>query len=207
MLDAEGWFHTGDLGELDAGGNLYFKGREKNVIVTPAGLKIYPQDLEAELRKEPQVRDCIVVGIETGGARDVNAEPCAVILLRDISSASERSAASDSKMVAGAIVESANARLAPFQEMRRWMVWRDSDFPALRRKSLSSRKFARQPKWGLAAARRRRNRKRRLQRPPAQHQAHSGSYWRESRRMNRTRAAHPQSYSSPRLNAPSYLAR
>ena len=64
LLDAEGWFHTGDLGERDESGNLYFKGREKNVIVTPAGLKIYPEDLEAELRKEPQVRDCVVVGIE-----------------------------------------------------------------------------------------------------------------------------------------------
>ena len=35
VLDADGWFHTGDLGERDASGNLYFKGRSKNVIVTP----------------------------------------------------------------------------------------------------------------------------------------------------------------------------
>jgi long-chain acyl-CoA synthetase len=117
LLDAEGWFHTGDLGERDANGNFYFKGREKNVIVTPAGLKIYPEDLEAELRKEPGVRDCVVVGIE----RDGNAEPCAVLLLRDSSSASDSSTP--------AIVERANARLAPFQQMRRWMVWRDPDFP------------------------------------------------------------------------------
>ena len=78
-LDAEGWFHTGDLGERDADGNLYFKGRQKNVIVTPAGLNIYPEDLEAELRKEPVVRDCVVLGLE----RDGNAEPCAVLLLRE----------------------------------------------------------------------------------------------------------------------------
>ncbi len=78
-VDAEGWFHTGDLGERDASGNLYFKGRSKSVIVMPEGLNIYPGDLEAELRKEPDVRDCVVVGL----VRDANAEPCAVLLLRD----------------------------------------------------------------------------------------------------------------------------
>ena len=43
----EGWYHTGDIGELDAEGNLYFKGRKKDVIVTPAGMNVYPEDLEA----------------------------------------------------------------------------------------------------------------------------------------------------------------
>jgi long-chain acyl-CoA synthetase len=114
VLDADGWFHTGDLGERDATGTLFFKGRRKNVIVTPEGLNIYPEDLEAELRQEPGVRECVVVGLE----RDGNAEACAVLLLRDASAAD-----------AEAVVARANARLAPFQQMRRWTVWRDSDFP------------------------------------------------------------------------------
>jgi long-chain acyl-CoA synthetase len=113
VLDAEGWFHTGDLGERDADGNLYFKGRRKNVIVTPAGLNIFPEDLETELRKDPGVRDCVVVGLE----RDGNAEPCAVLLLREASAD------------AAAIIARANARLADFQQMRRWLVWRENDFP------------------------------------------------------------------------------
>jgi long-chain acyl-CoA synthetase len=116
VLDPDGWFHTGDLGERDASGNLYFKGRRKNVIVTPEGLNVFPQDLEAELRKEAGVRDCVVVGL----ARDGNAEPCAVLLLRE-------GAAGDG--AAGEIVGGANARLAPFQQMRRWMVWPEQDFP------------------------------------------------------------------------------
>ncbi len=111
----DGWFHTGDIGERDAEGNLYFKGRSKNVIVTPEGLNVYPQDLEAELRNEPGVRDCVVVGISRNG----NAEPCAVLLLRD---------ASDQASAAG-IIERANTRLAPFQQMRHWMVWPAADFP------------------------------------------------------------------------------
>ncbi len=115
VLDADGWFHTGDLGERDASGNLYFKGRQKNVIVTPEGLNVYPQDLEAELRKEPGVRDCVVVGI----ARDGNAEPCAVLLVREAHAVAN----------AAGIVQRANQRLAPFQHMRRWLVWPDQDFP------------------------------------------------------------------------------
>lgn len=117
-VDDEGWFHTGDLGERDEAGNLYFKGRNKNVIVTPEGLKVYPPDLENELRKEAGVRDCVVVGLESGG----NAEACAVLLLRDgdASSANEEAAS---------IVRRANQRLAPFQQMRRWIVWPDKDFP------------------------------------------------------------------------------
>jgi len=42
---------TGDLGELDAKGNLRFRGRKKNVIVTPAGLNVYPEDLEAQIAR------------------------------------------------------------------------------------------------------------------------------------------------------------
>src|SRR5216683_3077086 len=75
--DQEGWLRTGDLGELDMEGNLRFRGRKKNVIVTPAGLNVHPEDLEAALRKQPGVRDCAVVPLERGG----NAEPCAVLLM------------------------------------------------------------------------------------------------------------------------------
>ena len=53
VRDGENWLRTGDIGELDAEGNLRFKGRKKNVIVTPAGLNVYPEDLEAALRKQP----------------------------------------------------------------------------------------------------------------------------------------------------------
>src|ERR1051325_4474043 len=108
----EGWFRTGDLGEVDAEGNLYFKGRSKNVIVTPAGLKVYPEDLEQALRKQPQVRDVVVVGVDKGG----NAEACAVLLLNNGDSGN-------------AAIAAANQSLADFQKIRRWFVWPDEDFP------------------------------------------------------------------------------
>jgi long-chain acyl-CoA synthetase len=108
----EGWFRTGDLGEMDAEGNLYFKGRSKNVIVTPAGLKVYPEDLEQALRKQSEVRDCVVFGTARGG----NAEPCAVLLLRN-------------GAAPGAVVAKANQSLADFQRIRCYMAWPDEDFP------------------------------------------------------------------------------
>src|SRR5487761_703858 len=113
MADAEGWFRTGDLGEMDAEGNLFFKGWRRNVIVTPAGMNVYPEDLEAALRRQAGVRDCVVVGIE----RDGNAEACAVLLLENPSAN------------AAAIVDAANQTLAEYQKMRRWIVWEEPDFP------------------------------------------------------------------------------
>ncbi|HXE74713.1 MAG TPA: AMP-binding protein [Candidatus Xenobia bacterium] len=109
----DGWFHTGDLGEFDAKGNLYFKGRKKNVIVTAEGLNVFPEDLEAALRRQPEVRDAAVVGLPRNG----NAEPCAVLLLREPGADAE------------AIVQRANRDLADFQRLRRWVVWPEGDFP------------------------------------------------------------------------------
>ena len=108
----EGWFRTGDLGAVDADGNLYFKGRSKNVIVTPAGLKIYPEDLEQALRQQPEIRDCVVFGVARGG----NAEACAALLMRNGGSANTA-------------VSNANQQLADFQKIRCWLEWPDEDFP------------------------------------------------------------------------------
>ncbi len=113
VAGGDGWFHTGDLGELDAKGNLYFKGRKKNVIVTAEGLNVFPEDLEAALRRQPEVRDAAVVALPRNG----NADPCAVLLLR------EPGANAD------AIVQRANRELADFQRLRRWVVWPEEDFP------------------------------------------------------------------------------
>jgi long-chain acyl-CoA synthetase len=111
--ESDGWFRTGDVAEKDENGRLYFKGRQKNVIVTPAGMNIYPEDLEKALRPQPGVRDCVVIGLE----KDGNAEPCAVLLLKG--------SASD----AAAVTEAANQSLAGYQRMRQWFVWPEPDFP------------------------------------------------------------------------------
>jgi long-chain acyl-CoA synthetase len=58
----DGWLHTGDLGYIDAEGFLYIQGRKKSVIVTTAGKKIYPEEVEAEILKSPYIAECIVCG-------------------------------------------------------------------------------------------------------------------------------------------------
>lgn len=112
--DEEGWLHTGDLGEVDAEGNLRFRGRKKNVIVTPSGLNVYPEDLENALRSQPGVGDCVVIPF----AQDGNAEPCAILLMNDSNESAARRA-----------VGEANASLAEYQRIRRWLLWPELDFP------------------------------------------------------------------------------
>jgi long-chain acyl-CoA synthetase len=121
-----GWLRTGDLGELDAEGNLRFRGRKKNVIVTPAGLNVYPEDLEAAVRKQPGIRDVVVIPLEIGG----NAEPCAVLLMNSVTpNESESTKGNGDGGPARSVIESANASLAEYQRIRRWVVWPEPDFP------------------------------------------------------------------------------
>jgi long-chain acyl-CoA synthetase len=112
VADHDGWYRTGDIGALDEAGNLYFKGRKKEVIVTSSGMNVYPEDLEAALLRQPEVKDCIVIGLERGG----NAEPCAVVILRDNANLQS-------------VVDRANHALAEYQRMRLWLHWPQEDFP------------------------------------------------------------------------------
>jgi long-chain acyl-CoA synthetase len=114
--DAGEWLHTGDVGAVDDGGNLFFKGRKRDVIVTAAGLNIYPEDLEEALNRQPEVRaSCIISWGEGSGTEPV--QPLAVVILRD---------PTDS---AAAAVERANEGLAEYQRIRHWHVWTEPDFP------------------------------------------------------------------------------
>ena len=122
VLDAEGWYHTGDLGEIDADGFLWLRGRKKDMIVLADGLKVYPEDIEDVLAADPRIQAAsspqrpeiaTVVGLEPPGeAIRVHA----VFLLKDGAAVE-------------AIVRDANTRLSGSQQIRGWTVWPDEDFP------------------------------------------------------------------------------
>ena len=60
-LDEEGWYHTGDLGTMDAQGNVFIKGRSKNMLLGASGQNIYPEEIEDKLNSMELVNECIVI--------------------------------------------------------------------------------------------------------------------------------------------------
>ena len=61
VLDEDGWLHTGDLGLLDEDGNVYIKGRSKNLLLGPSGQNIYPEEIESKLNNLPFVQESILL--------------------------------------------------------------------------------------------------------------------------------------------------
>jgi long-chain acyl-CoA synthetase len=103
----DGWFHTGDIGELKDNGELSILGRKKEMIVTPEGLNVFPEDVENVLKNQPGVRDAAVVGTDRVQA---------VLILEPGANAEE-------------LVRRANARLADYQRVRNYTIWPGAEFP------------------------------------------------------------------------------
>ena len=60
-LDADGWYHTGDLGVIAADGSLYIRGRSKNMLLGPNGQNIYPEEIEDKLNAQTLVAESVVI--------------------------------------------------------------------------------------------------------------------------------------------------
>jgi long-chain acyl-CoA synthetase len=108
-----GWFRTGDLGELDSDGWLRIKGRSKELIVTGAGINVYPDEIEAILNRTAGVRESCVIGLDRGSGEEVHA-----VLILDGSGRN-----------AEEVVAEANGRLDDLHRLTGFSLWPEVDFP------------------------------------------------------------------------------
>lgn len=108
----DGWFHTGDIGEIDAAGELYIRGRKKEMIVTPEGLNVFPEDVERVVNNLPGVIESAAVGVSSGGEERVH-----LVLVLNPGTDPD------------AIVRDANRRLEDHQRIRNASVWPDRALP------------------------------------------------------------------------------
>ena len=120
------WLATGDLARRDDAGQLHFLGRKSQVIVTPAGLNVHPEDVEAALNAQSGVEASAVVPLLT----TAGTEPIAVLLFRG------------SREMAQQTVIAANERLADFQRVRQWRIWPELDLPRTSTGKIQRRKVA-----------------------------------------------------------------
>jgi long-chain acyl-CoA synthetase len=112
IRDEEGWLHTGDIGELDAEQRLKILGRKKEMIVSPDGLNVYPEDVERVLNAIEGVRESAVVAQKQGAREQVHA-----VLVLEPGAEAE------------AIVNQANGRLEPHQRIRGFSIWPNPPLP------------------------------------------------------------------------------
>ena len=128
------WLATGDLAAQEESGELRFLGRKGDVIVTAAGMNVHPADLEAELMKQQGVKAAAVVACEAANGQ----EPVAAVIF-DGSDAELNDA-----------VRCANASLAEFQQIRRFVRWPDAALPYTSTGKLIRRQVQ---AWACAAVR------------------------------------------------------
>ncbi|MDD2271230.1 MAG: AMP-binding protein [Desulfuromonadaceae bacterium] len=124
VLATDGWFRTGDLGEVGEDGWLTIKGREKELIVTGSGVNVYPDEVEAILNKVAGVKESCVIGVEKSGGEEVHA----VLLLDGSGIAPEE------------IIALANSRLDTLQRITGYTLWNEPEFP--KTTTLKIKKFA-----------------------------------------------------------------
>ena len=110
----DGWFHTGDVGELDAAGQLRIRGRKKEMIVTPEGLNVFPDDVERVLNGLPGVTESAVVGAPMPGS---TAERVQAVIVADPGTDLD------------AIIRAANAALQDHQKIRAVVLWPEAELP------------------------------------------------------------------------------
>jgi len=123
----DGWYRTGDLGKLSADGYLSICGRVKNLIVTPNGKNVYPEEIENELLKSPFIAEAMVYGHKVGP----HAEEVHAMIYPDQEALDAYGRAvtmADVESLIRQEVQDVSQRLADYKRIRRFTL-RDEEFP------------------------------------------------------------------------------
>lgn len=112
----DGWYHTGDLAQIGRHGDVFLKGRKKDLVVLQDGRNVYPEDVERELTRESVVRDSVVLGRPRGNG---GVALHAAIIPSEAARSEELEEA----------VRRANSRLGPHQQVGGMTIWAGEDFP------------------------------------------------------------------------------
>jgi len=108
----DGWLKTGDVGTVDEEGQVFIKGRKKDMILTSDGHNIFPEDIENVLNSIKGVRESIIIGMPFSSGEYAHA----VLLLEPGVNPED-------------IIRDANNKLFPYQKIKGYTIWKEADFP------------------------------------------------------------------------------
>jgi long-chain acyl-CoA synthetase len=127
---ADGWYRSGDLGQVDERGRLHLHGRKKDIIVLPNGFNVFPEDLENALRVAG-IRDSVAIETKPGRIEAVVLAPSTHTMPGDPAAAPDLESTTPEQLRGSidAAVRAANATLGPNQRIAGWRLWPEADFP------------------------------------------------------------------------------
>jgi long-chain acyl-CoA synthetase len=129
----EGWLHTGDLGYLDAHGNLFITGRQKELIVLANGKNIYPEEIETHYLKSPYIKELCVMGLEAR-AGDPSSERLYAAVVPNFEVLKQRKIV-NAKEVIRFDIEGLSAQLPSTKRLGSYEIWQ-ADLPRTTTKKL-----------------------------------------------------------------------
>jgi long-chain acyl-CoA synthetase len=120
----DGWLHTGDLGYLDANGNLFITGRSKEVIVLSNGKNIYPEEIEAHYLQSPYIQEICVLGFEAKSG-DASSERLHAVLVPNFDVLRQRKIV-NVKEVIRFDIEGLSAKLPSTKRIGSYEIWQQN---------------------------------------------------------------------------------
>jgi long-chain acyl-CoA synthetase len=128
IIDEQGWLHTGDIGEIDAGGYLRITGRKKEIIITAGGKNLSPEKIENALKTSPYIKEAVAIGDRrkfVGALVQIELDTVADWATRrqlPYTSFADLSSRPEVRDLIAAEIQRANDQLAPVEQVRQFRL-------------------------------------------------------------------------------------